>query len=260
MSHKAVASGSSGSRARVRRRLPMEVYERRPGMPRRKVGERPSAFASDLGKVCGLKIKPKSLCQREIELLLEEEDESDDADYDLVEGPLFGLDDDDTAMDIENPRVSGDRGDGGGDGGDDRPSVGDVGDDDRPSVGDAGDDRHSVGDVQGPRVGGDGDDRGDGVAGGSEGGSDGVDSGGDDGHVTPVSSDNEELEERTDFVGLSDNDAPVLAEISSDSHSSDSSDGEEIVRGRGRVRRGRQRSGGRRSVSGGRRSGGGEER
>ena len=183
MSHKAVASGS---RARVRRRLPMEVYERRPGMPRRKVGERPSAFTSDLGKVCGLKIKPKSLCQREIELLLEEEDESDDADYDLVEGPLFGLDDDDTAMEIENPRVSGDRGDGGGDGGDDRPSVGDVGDDDRPSVGDAGDDRHSVGDVQGPRVSGDGDDRGDGVGhgvdGGSEGGSDGVDSG-DDGHV-----------------------------------------------------------------------------
>ena len=175
MSHKAVASGS---RARVRRRLPMEVYERRPGMPRRKVGERPSAFASDLGKVCGLKIKPKSLCQREIELLLEEEDESDDADYDLVEGPLFGLDDDDTAMDIENVqglRVSGDRGDGGGDGGDDRPSVGD-----------AADDRHSVGDVQGPRVSGDGDDRGDGVGhgvdGGSEGGSDGVDSG-DDGHV-----------------------------------------------------------------------------
>ena len=78
-----------------------------------------------------------------------------------------------------------------------------------------------------------------------------MDSGGDDGHMTPVSSDNEELEERTDFAGFSDDEAPVLDEISSDSHSSDSSEGEEIVRGR--VRRGRQRGGGRRSVSGGRR-------
>ena len=41
------------------------------------------------------------------------------------------------------------------------------------------------------------------VAGGSVGGDDGVDIGGDDGHGTPVSSDNEELEETTDFVGFS---------------------------------------------------------
>ena len=75
---------------------------------------------------------------------------------------------------------------------------------------------------------------------------------GDDGHMTPVSSDNEELEERTDFLGFSDEEAPVLDEISSDTSSSSSgSEDEEVVRGGGRVRR--RRGGGRRSVSGGRR-------
>ena len=129
MSQRAVA-GVSG--VRVRRRLPMEVYEDRPGTRRRRQGVRPSPFTSDLVRVCGLRIKPKSLCQREIELLLEKEDVSDDSDYDLVEGPLSGfVEDDDDA--VQGPRVSDD----GDDEGDELPRVGDDGGDGRHSVGDS---------------------------------------------------------------------------------------------------------------------------
>ena len=72
------------------------------------------------------------------------------------------------------------------------------------------------------------------------------DGGGDDCHATPVSRDNEELEERTDFLGFSDEESPVLDEISSDTSSSSSgSEDEEVVRGGGRVRRRRGGGGGR---------------